>query len=64
MLKASNIAGRAIAIAGTSLPHALSYRLTYEARLPHGIACGIFQPGFMSFADEKDRRELLRAMDL
>ena len=63
MLKASNIAGRAIAIAGTSLPHALSYRLTYEARVPHGIACGIFQPGFMSFADEKDRRDLLRAMD-
>lgn len=63
MLKASNIAGKAIAITGTSLPHALSYRLTYEARVAHGPATGIFQPGFISFADEKTQKELFRAMD-
>ncbi len=63
MLKASNIAGQAIAITGTSLPHALSYRLTYNAGIAHGPATGIFQPGFMSFADEKTKKTLLRAMD-
>lgn len=63
MLLASNIAGQAIAITGTSLPHALSYRLTYLKNVPHGPATGIFQPGFMSYADERTVRTLLRAMD-
>lgn len=63
MLKASNIAGKAIAITGTSLPHALSYRLTFEANVAHGPATGIFQPGFISHADEKTQKELFRAMD-
>ena len=63
MLTASNIAGEAIAITGTSLPHALSYRLTYQAHIAHGPATGIFQPGFMSFADEDTKKKLLKAMD-
>ena len=63
MLTASNIAGRAIAITGTSLPHALSYRLTYELNIPHGPATGIFQSGYLKYADEKTQRDLLRAMD-
>ena len=63
MLTASNIAGQAIAITGTSLPHALSYRLTYQAGIAHGPATGIFQPGFMRYADEKTKERLLRAMD-
>lgn len=63
MLTASNIAGKAIAITGTSLPHALSYRLTYQAHIAHGPATGIFQPGFLGHADEKTRDTLLRAMD-
>ena len=62
-VKASNIAGKAIAITGTSLPHALSYRLTFEANVAHGPATGIFQPGFISHADEKTQKELFRAMD-
>ena len=63
MLTASNIAGKAIAITGTSLPHAMSYRLTYEMHVPHGPATGIFQPGFMSYADVKTQHDLLKAMD-
>ena len=63
MLTASNIAGQAIAITGTSLPHAISYRLTYQAGIAHGPATGIFQPGFMRYADEKTKERLLRAMD-
>lgn len=62
MLKASNIAGQAIAITGTSLPHALSYRLTYSGGVAHGPATAIFQPGFVSFADEKTQTALFRAM--
>lgn len=63
MLMASNIAGKAIAITGTSLPHALSYRLTYQAGVAHGPATGIFQPGFIKYADEETQKQLLRAMD-
>ena len=63
MLTASNIAGQAIAITGTSLPHALSYRLTYQAGIAHGPATGIFQPGFVKYADEMTQKKLLRAMD-
>ncbi len=63
MLTASMLAGEVIAVTGTSLPHALSYRLTYQAGIAHGPATGIFQPGFMSYADEKTQKSLLRAMD-
>ena len=62
MLMASNIAGKAIAITGTSLPHALSYRLTYEAGVAHGPATGIFQPGFIRHADQETQKTLLGAM--
>ena len=63
MLTSSNIAGQVISITGTSLPHALSYRLTYQAGIAHGPATGIFQPGFISHADEDTQKRLLRAMD-
>ena len=63
MLEASMIAGKAIAITGTSLPHALSYRLTYEEHVPHGLAIGVFQSRFVKYADERTQRDLLRAMD-
>lgn len=63
LLTASNIAGEAIAETGTSLPHALSYRLTIQGGVKHGPATGIFQPGFMKYADESVRNKLLRAMD-
>lgn len=63
MLTSSNIAGQVISITGTSLPHALSYRLTYQAGIAHGPATGIFQPGFISHADEDSQKKLLKAMD-
>ena len=62
MLRASNIAGEAIAVTGTSLPHALSYRLTYSAGVAHGPATGIFQPGFMKYADSDSQKKILGAM--
>lgn len=36
-----HLAGRAIATAGTTLCHALSYPLTLRYGLPHGHACGV-----------------------
>ena len=38
ILKASNLAGKAINITKTTAPHALSYFLTINYKIPHGIA--------------------------
>lgn len=51
MLLASMLAGMAIAHTGTTLPHGLSYPLTYETGMPHGKACGYFLPGYLKEAD-------------
>ncbi len=61
LMRASALAGIAIAQTGTSLPHALSYILTYEMKMPHGKACGYFLPGFIAQADKKDRRAIAKA---
>ena len=42
MLRASAFAGMAIAHTGTSLPHGLSYSVTYEEGYSHGKAVGMF----------------------
>ncbi|MCD8020687.1 MAG: iron-containing alcohol dehydrogenase [Clostridiales bacterium] len=47
MMLVSTIAGMAIAQTGTSLPHALSYRITYTYGVAHGKACGIFLAAYM-----------------
>ncbi|PIE77087.1 MAG: alcohol dehydrogenase [Clostridiales bacterium] len=41
-VRASTYAGVAIALTGTSLPHALGYPITYHYGVPHGIANGMF----------------------
>ena len=38
LVKASNLGGYAIVQPGTSLPHGMSYELTYEKHVPHGMA--------------------------
>ena len=43
----STVAGLAIAQTGTSLPHAMSYFITYRYQVPHGHACGIFLAAYM-----------------
>lgn len=43
----STIAGMAIAQTGTSIPHALSYDVTYNKGVPHGKACGIFLAAYL-----------------
>lgn len=51
LLFASTLAGMAISHTGTSLPHGLSYYLTYNKGVPHGKAVGIFLPGYLALME-------------
>lgn len=58
MLHASTLAGMAITHTGTSLPHGLSYAVTYALGIPHGRAVGIFLGGYVdSYGDPGDAAE-------
>lgn len=59
LMNASALAGMAITHTGTSLPHALSYVITYDLGMPHGKAIGHFLTGFLAEAPEEDRNYLL-----
>lgn len=59
LMTASVLAGMAIGITGTCLPHALSYTLTVEADVPHGRAAGFFLSRFLKEAGD-DALMLLR----
>ncbi len=48
------IAGMAISHTGTSLPHGLSYSVTYELGVPHGKAVGIFLGGYTKLYKNKE----------
>ena len=60
---AADYAGMAILTASTSLPHALSYYLTYEKHVPHGMAIGIYLPAFLKEARQEEQDALLSAGD-
>lgn len=62
MLHASMIAGMAITHTGTSLPHGMSYCVTYEKGIPHGRAVGMFLGGFVK--GYPDREEAAEAVKL
>ncbi|MCB6607527.1 iron-containing alcohol dehydrogenase family protein [[Clostridium] symbiosum] len=59
MLNASTMAGMAITHTGTSLPHGLSYYVTYEQGTAHGKAIGRFLCGYLKAAGEKERELIL-----
>ena len=59
MMRASMMAGMAIAHTGTSLPHGLSYALTYHLGIPHGKATAYFTAGYLSAASAKERGYIL-----
>ena len=59
LMRSSAFAGMSIAQSGTSLPHALSYPLTYDLGMPHGRAVGYFLPGFLAAAPAAQSDELL-----
>lgn len=55
LMLASGLAGMSIAHTGTSLPHGLSYYLTYHKKIPHGQAVGFFLPDYLElFAEQMD----------
>lgn len=62
MLHASMAAGMAITHTGTSLPHGMSYPVTYELGIPHGRAVGMFLGGFV--AGYPDKPQALEAVKL
>ena len=63
MLHASMIAGMAITHTGTSLPHGLSYTVTYELGIPHGRAVGMFLGGFVeTYPDQRDATEAVNLL--
>lgn len=54
------IAGMAISHTGTSLPHGLSYSVTYELGIPHGKAVGIFLAGYVKlYKNVEEARKVL-----
>ncbi len=59
MMNASSFAGMAISLTGTSIPHGLSYTLTYEKNIPHGKAVGYFLAGYLKEAEREDRNFVL-----
>ncbi len=59
LILTSTVAGMAIAQNGTTVPHGLSYYLTYENHVPHGKAVGYFQPAYLEAAAEDSKRRVL-----
>lgn len=59
LMRASAFAGMAIAQTGTSLPHGLSYPVTFDTHMPHGTACGYFEAGYLAETPGDLRRLLL-----
>jgi alcohol dehydrogenase len=56
--KASHLAGKAINIAKTTGPHALSYTLTTKFNLAHGHAVAITLPGFLKYHLEASKTKI------
>lgn len=71
MLKAANLAGKAINISQTTAAHALSYKLTTLYHIPHGQAVALCLPGVWECLIKKcnntigpNDRKLISAIDL
>jgi alcohol dehydrogenase len=59
MMRASMMAGMAIAHTATTLPHGLSYPVTIRLRVPHGKATAYFTAGYLTEASAADREYIL-----
>jgi len=57
MMKASNLAGRAINITRTTAPHAVSYTFTTHFGIPHGHAVGLTLGKFLVYNNEVDETD-------
>ncbi len=59
LMRAAMLGGMAIAHTGTSLPHGLSYALTYNLKVAHGKAVCYFMAGYLRQAKREEARRLL-----
>lgn len=59
LMMISAYAGMAISHTGTSLPHKMSYSVTYNQNIPHGKAVGAFLAAYMKHADIHDCNHIL-----
>lgn len=59
LMRASALAGMAIAQTGTALPHGLSYPITFDLHMAHGRAVGYFEAGYLAAAPEEESLYLL-----
>lgn len=60
LMHTAALAGMSIAHGGTTIPHSLSYAVTYELSLSHGRAVGQFLSGFLAAAPKDDRETMLK----
>lgn len=56
---ASTMAGMAISHTGTSLPHGMSYPITYHQGIAHGCGVGVF---LCSYAELSNNQEIIQAI--
>lgn len=59
LMRTAMLGGMAIAHTGTSIPHALSYALTYHLHVAHGKAVCYFLAGYLKEADQQDASRIL-----
>ncbi len=59
LMIASSFAGMAISHTGTSLPHGMSYHVTYAHNVPHGKAVGAFLAAYLKYSDEETKSHIL-----
>ena len=63
LMNASMLGGMAIAHTGTSLPHGMSYAITYELGVPHGKAVGIFLAGYVAcYKNQVEAKQVLKLL--
>lgn len=62
LMHAATLGGMSIAHTGTAIPHSLSYSITYELHVPHGVAVGYFLPGYIYGAGDEVCGRLLSLM--
>ena len=64
MLLASTLAGMAIAHTSTTIPHGLSYYMTYHKNEPHGKAVGMFLPGYLNVISSEFEGEVKSILEI
>lgn len=65
MAKAAIYAGVSISLTATTIPHGISYYLTYKYSIPHGFAAVMTEYAFMHKLCDQDRvNKLMNAYGL